>query len=88
MLLLMAMLIMVLLWQVKLRDLLLKKETCEEILKDLYYGAAKVIKAEAARWQTWRNNNDKTAFYLLAKELKNLVWQVICMKFTSCQRDF
>ncbi|WP_024782712.1 enoyl-[acyl-carrier-protein] reductase FabK [Streptococcus mutans] len=27
-----------------------KEETCEEILKDLYYGAAKVIKAEAARW--------------------------------------
>lgn len=26
------------------------EETCEEILKDLYYGAAKVIREEAARW--------------------------------------
>lgn len=29
-----------------------KEETCEEILKDIYYGAANVIKAEAARWST------------------------------------
>ncbi len=27
-----------------------KEETCEEILKDIYYGAAEVIKAEAQRW--------------------------------------
>lgn len=26
------------------------EETCEEILKDIYYGAAQVIKEEAARW--------------------------------------
>lgn len=27
-----------------------KEETCQEILEDLYYGAAKVIKDQAARW--------------------------------------
>jgi enoyl-[acyl-carrier-protein] reductase (NADH) len=27
-----------------------KEETCAEILEDIYFGAAKVIQKEAARW--------------------------------------
>lgn len=34
----------------QIAGLVRKEETCEEILKDLYYGAAKVIKEQAARW--------------------------------------
>jgi enoyl-[acyl-carrier protein] reductase II len=30
--------------------LIRKEETCEEILKDIYYGAQEVILAEAKRW--------------------------------------
>lgn len=36
----------------QIAGLVSKEETCEEILKDIYYGAAEVIKAEAARWAT------------------------------------
>ena len=41
---------MVQLWLDKLQVLFRKEETCAEILEDLYTGAAKVIKEEAARW--------------------------------------
>ncbi|WP_019792361.1 enoyl-[acyl-carrier-protein] reductase FabK [Streptococcus sobrinus] len=34
----------------QIAGLVRKEETCEEILKDLYYGAAKVIEDQAARW--------------------------------------
>ncbi|MGT2743207.1 enoyl-[acyl-carrier-protein] reductase FabK [Streptococcus plurextorum] len=34
----------------QIAGLVRKEETCEEILKDLYYGAAKVIQKEAQRW--------------------------------------
>ncbi|AXQ79486.1 enoyl-[acyl-carrier-protein] reductase FabK [Streptococcus chenjunshii] len=32
-----------------------KEESCKEILEDLYYGAAEIIKAEAARWADVEN---------------------------------
>ncbi|AND79868.1 enoyl-[acyl-carrier-protein] reductase FabK [Streptococcus pantholopis] len=32
-----------------------KEESCKEILEDLYYGAAEIIKAEAARWTDMEN---------------------------------
>ena len=41
---------MVQLWLDKLQVFVRKEETCAEILEDLYTGAAKVIKEEAARW--------------------------------------
>lgn len=34
----------------QIAGLVRKEETCEEILKDLYYGAANVIKEQAERW--------------------------------------
>ena len=34
----------------QIAGLVRKEETCQEILEDLYYGAAKVIKDQAARW--------------------------------------
>ncbi len=34
----------------QIAGLVSKEETCEEILKDIYYGAAKVIQEQAARW--------------------------------------
>ena len=34
----------------QIAGLVRKEETCAEILEDLYTGAAKVIKEEAARW--------------------------------------
>lgn len=34
----------------QIAGLIRKEETCEDILKDLYYGAAKVIQAESRRW--------------------------------------
>ena len=34
----------------QIAGLVSKEETCEEILKDIYYGVAEVIKTEAARW--------------------------------------
>jgi enoyl-[acyl-carrier protein] reductase II len=34
----------------QIAGLVSKEETCEEILKDIYYGAAKVIREEAKRW--------------------------------------
>ncbi|TCD45683.1 enoyl-[acyl-carrier-protein] reductase FabK [Streptococcus sp. X16XC17] len=34
----------------QIAGLVSKEETCEEILKDIYYGAARVINEEAARW--------------------------------------
>ncbi|HFR3343821.1 TPA: enoyl-[acyl-carrier-protein] reductase FabK, partial [Streptococcus suis] len=34
----------------QIAGLVTKEETCEEILKDLYFGAAKVIREEANRW--------------------------------------
>ncbi|MDU2859993.1 MAG: enoyl-[acyl-carrier-protein] reductase FabK, partial [Streptococcus salivarius] len=34
----------------QIAGLVRKEETCAEILVDLYTGAAKVIKEEAARW--------------------------------------
>ena len=34
----------------QIAGLLTKEETCEEILKDLYYGAKEVIMKEAQRW--------------------------------------
>lgn len=34
----------------QIAGLVSKEETCEEILKDIYYGAAKVIQEEASRW--------------------------------------
>ena len=40
----------VLLWQVRSQALFPKEESVEEILKDLYYGAAKKIQEEASRW--------------------------------------
>ena len=49
-LLLMEMWNMVQLWLDKFAGLVRKEETCAEILEDLYTGAAKVIKEEAARW--------------------------------------
>lgn len=36
----------------QIAGLVTKEETCEEILKDIYYGAAEVIRKEAARWAT------------------------------------
>ncbi|HEM3671863.1 TPA: enoyl-[acyl-carrier-protein] reductase FabK [Streptococcus suis] len=34
----------------QIAGLVSKEESCEDILKDIYYGAAKVIKEEASRW--------------------------------------
>ena len=34
----------------QIAGLVSKEETCAEILEDIYYGAAKVIQREAARW--------------------------------------
>lgn len=34
----------------QIAGLVKREETCEEILKDLYYGAAEVIKEQASRW--------------------------------------
>ena len=34
----------------QIAGLIAKEETCEDILKDLYYGAKEVILAEAKRW--------------------------------------
>ena len=34
----------------QIAGLIRKEETCEEILKDIYYGAQEVILAEAKRW--------------------------------------
>ncbi|CJG08639.1 enoyl-ACP reductase II [Streptococcus pneumoniae] len=34
----------------QIAGLVSKEETAEEILKDLYYGAAKKIQEEASRW--------------------------------------
>lgn len=34
----------------QIAGLVRKEETCQEVLEDLYYGAAKVIKDQAARW--------------------------------------
>lgn len=34
----------------QIAGLVRREETCEEILKDLYYGAAEVIKEQASRW--------------------------------------
>ncbi|MDU7209300.1 MAG: enoyl-[acyl-carrier-protein] reductase FabK, partial [Streptococcus sp.] len=34
----------------QIAGLVRKEETCEEILKDLYYGAQKIILEEAERW--------------------------------------
>lgn len=34
----------------QIAGLIRKEETCEDILKDLYYGATKVIQAESRRW--------------------------------------
>ena len=36
--------------QFVIAGLVSQEETCEEILKDIYYGAAKVIHEEAKRW--------------------------------------
>lgn len=41
-----------LLWLAKLQGLWRKEESCETILKDIYYGAARVIQNEAKRWQS------------------------------------
>ncbi len=34
----------------QIAGLVSKEETCEEILKDIYYGAAKVIQNQTNRW--------------------------------------
>ena len=34
----------------QIAGLVSKEESCEDILKDIYYGAAKVIREEAKRW--------------------------------------
>ena len=35
----------------QIAGLVKEEESCEDILKDIYYGAARVIKKEAARWE-------------------------------------
>lgn len=53
-----------------------KEETVEEILKDIYYGAAEKIQKEAARWAGLQEMTKTAFFYLQVKEPSTLEWDV------------
>lgn len=51
----------------QIAGLVKQEETCQEILEDIYYGAAKVINAQAKNGKMLRMTETKVAFYLPVK---------------------